>query len=167
MKKLMQTATRFFILFLFLCGVAGLTGCMTPGSSIEVKQVPAESLAKYKTITIDVANRDADFTTNDVIFLNDSLVNDFRKSGRFEKVYDNSSPNEHDADLKLSVSVDLVMLYNVKNIESTAVLTDIANGKSLATAQIDSHSESAFLGGHMTNAITQLSDRIVSFATQR
>ncbi len=158
---------RFPILFLFICGAACLTGCTTPGSSIEVKQAPTENLKRYQTVVVDVANRDADFTTNDVIFLGDSLVNDLRKSGRFDKVYDSATPTEHPADLKLSVLVDFVVLYNVKSIESSVTLTDTANGKMFATAQINSHSESAFLGGHMTNAITQLSSRIVGFATQR
>lgn len=170
----MKANTRFFhlsqfsILFLFICGIVCLTGCTTPGSSIEVKQAPAESLVRHKVVAVDVANRDGDFGPDDVSFLSKSLVNDLRKSGRFDKVYDaTTSSTEHDADLRLSVLVEFVLLYNVKSIESSVTLTDTTSGKTLATAAVNSHSEAAFLGGHMTNAIAQLSGQIVDFATQR
>lgn len=159
--------TQFAILFLFICGVVWVTGCTTPGGSIEVKQPPVERLARYKTVVVDVANKDADFSPNDVALLSNSLVNDLRESGKFDKVYDSDSSSKQDADLKVSVLVQFVLLYNVKSIESSVTLTDTADGKSLAKATIDAHSESAFQGGHMTNAIAQLSRQIVDFATQR
>jgi hypothetical protein len=158
---------RFPILFLFICGVVGITGCTTPGSSIEVKQAPAESLARYKILAVDVTSKDPDFSPGYVVLLSNSLVDDLRKSGRFEKVYDAPYTSERDANLKLSVLVEFSVFDNVKSIESSVTLTDAAGGKTIATALINAHSESAFLGGQMTNAINQLSDRIVDFATQR
>ena len=144
-----------------------MAGCATPGSSIEVKQAPAASLAQYKTVEIEVTNRDDDFSSYDGLQLDQFLADDLRKSGRFEQIsYYNDSSTEH-ADLKLSVLVEFVLLYNSKSIESSVTLTDTATGKTMAQALIDAHSESAFMGGHMTNAIAQLSNQIVSFATQR
>ena len=144
-----------------------MTGCTAPGGNIEVKQAPAESLARYKIIAVDVTNRDGDFSPEDVGFLSNALVDDLRKSGRFEKVYDSTSSKEHDADLKLSVLIKFVLLYNVKHIESSVTLTDAASGKILAAADVNAYSESAFQGGQMENAIAQLNDKIVNFATQR
>ncbi|HUE35925.1 MAG TPA: hypothetical protein VMO20_00940 [Candidatus Acidoferrum sp.] len=158
--------TRFSILVLFACGFVWLTGCTTPGSSIEVKQAPVVSLARYKIVAVDVVSRDADFSPGYVVLLSNALVDDLRKSGRFDKVYDSSFTSERDADLKLSVLVELVLVYNVKSIESSVTLTDIANGKTLAKAVVDAHSESAFLGGQMTNAITKLNEQVVTFAIQ-
>ena len=156
---------RFPILVLF-CGLVWITGCTTPGSSIEVKQTPAESLVRYKIVAVDVANRDADFSRGCVILLSNYLVDDLRKSGRFEKVYESPYTSESDADLKLSVLVELAVFTNVKSIESSVRLTDTASGKTVATALVNAHSESAFLGGQITNAIAKLSDQIVDFTTQ-
>ena len=143
-----------------------MTGCTTPGSNIEVKQAPAESLARYKILAVDVITRDPDFSPGYVVLLSNALVDDLRKSGRFDKVYDSPYTSEHDADLKLSLLVELSVFDNVKSIESSVTLKDTADGKTIATALVNAHSESAFLGGQMTNAINQLSDRIVDFATQ-
>jgi hypothetical protein len=157
---------RFLILVLFTCGFVSITGCTTPGSSIEVKQAPAESLARYKTVAIDVASRDADFNPAYVVLLSNALVDDLSKSGSFQKVYDSASTSERDADLKLSVLVEFTLFYNVKSIESSVTLTETADGKTLAMALVNANSESALRGGKMTNAIAKLSEQIVSFATR-
>lgn len=158
---------RLPILSFFLGGLVLLTGCTTPGSSIEVKRAPAGNLARYKIVAIDVASRDDDFGRGYVILLSNALVDDLRKSGRFDKVYDGPSTSESDADLKLSVLVELAVFTNVKSIDSSVTLTDAASGRTLAAAHVNAHSESAFFGGQMTNAINKLNDQIVDFATQR
>jgi len=148
--------TQFSILFLFICGAVWVTGCTVPGSSIEVKQAPEASLNRYKIVAVDVTTKDADFNPNQVDFMTKCIVEQLRESARFVKVYDINSSTEHDADLKLSVFVEFVLLYNVKSIESSVTLTDTADGKARATALVNAHSESALLGGQMTNAIAKL-----------
>jgi hypothetical protein len=158
---------RLAILVLCICGTALIAGCTAPGSSIEVKEAPAGSLNPYKIVAVEATTGDADFDSNQVNFLTISIIDRLRESGRFDKVYDSTSSTEHDANLKLSVLVEFVLVYNVKSIESSVALTDITDGKTLAAALVNAHSESAFLGGKMTNAIAKLSDQIVDFATQR
>jgi hypothetical protein len=159
---------RFSIWFLFLGGLVGVTGCTTPGSTMEVKQTLLKSPGRYKIVAIDVTSRDADFGPGYVALLDNSLINDLRNSGKFERVYDTSLSSERDADLKLSVLVEFTLFYNVKHIEGSVTLTDAAGGKTLATASINAHSEfNLFMGGQMTNAIAKLSDQVVGFVTQQ
>jgi hypothetical protein len=171
----MKTGTRSFnpfqfsALILFVCGLVCTCGCTTPGSSIEVKQTSAQSLSIYKSVAVEVTNKDLDFSTNEVDQLTSSILGGLRKSGRFDKVYDSTTPDEHNADLKLSVVVQFVLAVNmnkVQSIETSVALTDLRDRKTLATALVNSHSEWALFGGHMTNAIAKLSDKIVDFATK-
>ncbi len=171
----MQATTRSFNLFqfpalvLFICGLVCTGGCTTLGSSIEVKQTPAQSLFRYKSVAVEVANRDLDFSTNEVDQLTSSILDGLRKSGRFDKVYESATSDKHDADLKLFVLVEFVMgpnTHGVQSIETSVTLTNLGNGKTLATALVNSHSEWALFGGHMTNAIAKLSDQIVDFTTK-
>jgi len=155
---------QFAGLLLFICGLICTGGCSTPpGGTIEAKQAPIGGLPRHKIVAVEVTTRDADFTSNQVELLANSIVDGLRKVNQFDRVYDSATANEHDADLKLSVLVELVLLYNVKSIESSVKLTDLGDGKTLAAANVNSHSESAFFGGHMTNAIAQLSGQIVDF----
>lgn len=174
----MKTGTRFFQpirctgLLLFICWLACAGGCTTPpGSSIEVKQALVGGLSGHKIVAVDVTTRDADFSPKQVGQLTSAIVDGLRKSDRFDEVYDSATAKEHDADLKLSVLVVFVMgpnLHGVQSIESTVALTDPADGKTLASASVNAHSEWAFWGGgHMTNAIAQLSGQIVDFTTKR
>ena len=121
-------------------------------------------------MAVEVTNKDLDFDTNEVDQLTSSILGGLRKSGRFDKVYAYSQSDEHDADLKLSVLVEFVVGLNMKNnvqsIETSVALTDIGDGKTLATALVNSHSEWALFGNHMTNAIAKLSDQIVDFTTK-
>jgi hypothetical protein len=161
---------QFSALILFVCGLLVCAGgCTTPGSSIEVKQTPAQDLSKYKSIAVEVTNKDPDFDANEVDHLTDSILDGLRKSARFDKVYANSSPNEHNTDLKLSVAVQFVVAANmnkVQSIETSVAFIDTGDGKTLASASVNSHTEWALFGGHMTNAIVKLSDQIVDFATK-
>jgi hypothetical protein len=171
----MKTGNRSCNLFqlsvfvLFICGLVCAGGCTTPGSSIEVKQTPAHTLSRYKTLAVEITNKDPDFGTNEVDQLTGSILGGLRKSGRFDKVYDGTTPDEHNAGLKLSVVVQLVLAANmnkVQSIEASVALTDLRDGKTLATALVNAHSEWALFGGHMTNAIAKLNDQIVDFATK-
>jgi len=171
----MKTGNRSCSLFqlsaliLFVCGLLCISGCTTPGSSIQVKQTPAQSLSGYKIVAVEVTNMDLDFDTNEVDRLTGSIVDGLRKSGRFDKVYDSATSDEHDADLKLSIVVQFVLAANmnkVQSIETSVALTDLGDGKTLATALVNSHSEWALFGGHMTNAIAKLSDQIIDFTTK-
>lgn len=157
------------ILIVIICGLVCAAGCTTPGSGIEVKQTSVKPLSGYKIVAVEVTNKDLDFGTNEVDQLTGSILDDLRRSGRFNKVYDSTTSDEHDADLKLSVVVQFVLAANmnkVQSIETFVALTDLGNGKMLASANVNSHSEWAFLGGHMTNAIAKLSGQIVDFATK-
>jgi hypothetical protein len=160
---------QFSALILFICGLVCTGGCTTPGSSIEVKQTPAQSLSRYKIVAVEVTNKDPDFDTNDVDQLTGSILDGLRKSARFDKVYASATSDEHDADLKLSVAVQFVIAANmnkVQSIETSVALTDLGDGKTLATALVNSHSEWSLFGGRMTNAIAKLSDQIVDFTTK-
>jgi hypothetical protein len=172
----MKTSNRFCNLFqlsafiLFICGLVCSGGCTTAGSSIEVKQTPAQSLSRYKIVAVEVNNKDPDFDTNEADQLTGSILDGLRKSGRFDKVYTSATSDEHDADLKLSVVVQFVIAANMKkvqSIETSVALTDLGDGKTLAAALISSHSEWSLFGGKMTNAIAKLSDQIVDFTTKR
>jgi len=167
----MKTSTSFHISldrlrFLFICGLGCVGGCTVPGSSIQVKQAPVASLAQYKVVAVDITTKDLDFSPKQVELLTGSIVDGLRKSARFDKVYSSPKSDERDADLKLSVLVEFVLLYNVKSIEGSVVLTDTGDGKALASAQVNAHSEAALFGGQMTNAISKLSDQIVDFTTR-
>ena len=154
---------------LSICGLLCVGGCTTPESSIEVKQTPAKTLSGYKIVAVEVTNKDLDFDSNEVDQLTGSILDGLSKSSRFDKVYACSSSDEHDADLKLSVTVQFVITANmnkVQSLETSVALIDTGNGKTLAAALVNSHSEWAFFGGHMTNAIAKLSDQIVDFATK-
>ena len=134
-----------------------------------MKQSPAQSLSRYRIVALEVANKDLDFSTNEVDQLTGSILDGLRKSGRFDKVYDSATSDEHDADLKLSVLVEFVIgpnTHSVQSIESSVALRDPGDGKTLATALVNSHSEWALFGGHMANAIAKLSDQIVDFSTK-
>ena len=171
----MKAGTHSFNLFqftgllLFMCGLICAGGCTTAGSSIEVKQAPAGSLSGHKIVAVEVSTRDLDFSPKQVDLLTDSIVDGLRKSARFDNVYDSATSDEHDADLKLSVVVQFVVgpnTHHVQSIESSVALMDPGDGKTLASALVNSHTEWALFGGKMTNAITRLSDQIVDFTTK-
>jgi len=163
--------TRFSVLLLYICGLVCAGGCTAPpGSSIEVKQAPVGGVSKHKIVSVEVTTRDTDFSPKQVDLLTDSIADGLRKSARFDKIYVGTTSNEHEADLKLSVVVQFVIgpnTHKVQSIESSVVLTDPSDGKTLASANVNAHSGWALFGGHMTNAIAQLSDQIVDFATKR
>ena len=172
----MNTGTRslrliqFSALILFICGLVYAGGCTTPpGSNIDVKQSLIGGLSSHKIVAVDVTTKDLDFTPEQVRQLTGAIVDGLRKSARFDKIYDSATTNEHDADLKLSVRVEFVMgpnRYRVQSIESSLTLIDPSDDKTLAMVLVNSHSEWRLFGGHMTNAIAQLSDQIVNFTTK-
>lgn len=155
------------ILLLLLGGVICLGGCSTPpGGSVQWIQAPGGTLSQYKSIAVVVNTKDADFSPNDVSQLKSFIIEDLRKSARYEKVYDGLFTSEHDVDLRLSVLVEFAVgpnTHKVQSIESRVTLIDIGDGKTVATALINGHSEWALFGGHMTNAMMKLSEQIIEF----
>ena len=156
-------------MILFICGLVCAGGCTTAGSSIEVKQTPTISLSGYKGIAVEVATKDLDFKTNELDQLICSLLDGLRRSAKFDKVCTLSSSDAHEANLKLFVVVQLVVAANVnkvQSIETSVALIDPADGKMLANALVNSHSEWKLFGGNMAKAIASLSDQIVEFTTK-
>ena len=71
--------------------VVSLNGCTTPpGGSIQVIQAPGKILSQHKSIAVAVATKDADFRPEDVARLKGFIIEDLRKSERYEKVYADS-----------------------------------------------------------------------------
>jgi len=97
---------QFSILLLFICGLACTAGCTSAGTGIEVKQTPAISRSKHKTITVVVTTKDLDFDSKEIDQLTGCIVDGLRKSSKFDTVYAISS-DKNDADLKLSVVVQI------------------------------------------------------------
>ena len=160
---------QFFALILFICGLVCAGGCTSAGTNIDVKQTPAISLPRYKIVAVEVTTKDPDFDSKEIGQLTGSILDGLRKSARFDKVYASSSSDKYDADLKLSVAVQFVVGANmnkVQSIETSVTLIDPADGKTLASALINSHTEWRLLGGNMTKAITRLGDQIVDFTTK-
>ncbi len=160
------------VMSLLLVGlVVSLSGCTTPqGGSMKVIQAPDGDLSKYKTIDVAVTSKDADFSPKDVALLKGFIVEDLRKSGRYETVYAGTSSTERPVDLKLSVLVEFVIgpnTHKVQSIEGRVALTDQSEGKTLGAASIKGYSEWALFGGHMTNAMAEFSKQIVNFSKPR
>jgi hypothetical protein len=156
----------FSVLILFICGLVCTGGCTSAGTSMEVKQTPATNLSRYKIVAVEVTTKDLDFDTNQIDQLTGSILDGLHKSARFDKVYASSSSDEHDADLKLSVVVQFVLgpnMNKVQSIETSVALTDTGDGKTLASALVNSHTEWSLFGGNMNKAITMLGDQIVDF----
>lgn len=160
---------QFSALLLFICGLICTSGCTTAGTSIEVKQTPAISLSRYKIVAVEVTTKDLDFDSKEVDQLTGSILDGLRKSARFDKVYASATSDEYDADLKLSVVVQFVVgpnMHSVQSIETSVALIDPGDGKTLAAALVNSHTEWALFGGNMTKAIARLGDQIVDFTTK-
>jgi hypothetical protein len=164
----MKPSTRFLLLIQCLALLALVGGCASAGTNVEVKQPPAFNLSKYKIIAVEVTTKDPDFDTKEINQLTGAVLDGLKASGKFDKVYGSSSPDEHDATLKLSVVVQFVVGPNmdkVQSIETSVTLMDIATGNTLARANANSHTEWALWGGNMPKAITRLGNQIVDFAT--
>jgi len=181
----MKTSTRFahtiqfFEMLLFLSGLLCAGGCRTAGSSIEVQQTPVTSLDKYRILAVDVTTKDPDFGRKEIAELTGFIVAKFSGLGKFEKAYATSAKAEHDADLKLSVVVQLfvngeqdnaVFVNQPGSIDASVTLTDASNGNTLASAIVHSHTGSAAVAGishapTTLDTIELLSGQIVGFVT--
>lgn len=151
---------------LFVCGLLCTSGCTTAGASVEIKQAPPINLSQYKTIAVAVTTRDPDFDAKQIRQLTDSILGGLRKSAKFDKAYATVSEVEPTTDLKLSVIVQFVVgpnRHRVQSIESTVALIDLGDGRTLGSANINSHTEWALFGGNMHKAIASLGDQIVDF----
>jgi hypothetical protein len=165
-RALRSNFIPFFAFFFFLSGVVCNIGCRSVNATVEMQQNPVVNLSKYKIIVIDVSSKDPDFNSTEIDQLTDSIVSGLRNSARFEKVYAASSKIEHDADLKLSVTVQLAIsptLNGTQSLESSAVLTDASDGKKLAEATVKSGTGAGLFGVKTSTVIARLGDQIVDF----
>lgn len=147
-------------------GLVLTSGCAAV-SNINVKQASNFNSADYKTIAIEVTSKDTDFQEWQKIQLIEFVYERLNKSGRFEKVRIDSVDVNHKTDLKLSVTIDLVVgsaVGKLQSIETSVALINSTNGNVLANAAIDAHGRWPFFGGKVNRAIDQLSNAIVDFA---
>ncbi len=163
LQRILSGCLQFSAVCLFVCGLLCTSGCTTAGTSIEVKQTPAINFSQNQTVMVIVKTRDADFNPKQVEQLADAIIDGLRKSAKFDKVYGITSVVEPFTNLKLSVVVQFVVVQNVWSIETTVSLIDLRDGMTLGKANINSHTEWAFFGGNVSNAIDRLGDQIVNF----
>jgi hypothetical protein len=160
---------KFSALVSFICGLICASGCTSASTSIEVKQAPATSPFKHKTIVVEVTTKDLDFDSKEIDQLTGSIVDGLRKSAKFENVYVISSSGGHDADLKLSVLIQFTVGANInrtENVETSVTLTDTGDGKTIADATVNYSTGWNFFGVNMSKAIVRLGDQIVDFVTK-
>lgn len=125
-------------------GLPSAQGDKTASASIEEKQIPV-NLSQYRTIAVAVSSKDPDFDRTELGTLAFSTINKLIGSGKFDKVYATSTGDAQNADLILSVKVNLFVngaqyspLYRNRSgsIDASITLTNASDGKMLATTDL-------------------------------